>query len=242
MDKIYSRFRLPKIIYTPENNKKNKKVNQKYKNFLVLMIVAIIIAYATAINIINSINPMLERQSRVLARSTAAKLSNEASKEAMKDLTYQDLCIVDKDENGNVTMMKLNVTNVNKVTTQIALDIQNALNERTNNSFYIRIGSLTSSKLLAGRGPNIELRMLTAGDIQTNIRSDFTEAGINQTLHKIYMDIDCKISVLTPYKDTDEEVKTEVLLAEAVIVGKIPETYYNLNGLSKDDTMNLMGN
>lgn len=240
MDKIYSRFRLPTIIYNnPNNNNKNKYFN-KYKNFIVWIIATIIIAYITAIQIINSINPMLERQSRIMARSTAAKLSNEASKEAMKDLTYQDLCIVDKDENGNVTMMRLDVSNVNKVTTQIALDIQNNLNDRATSSIYIKIGSLTSSKLLAGRGPTIELRMVTAGDIQTNIRSDFTEAGINQTLHKIYMDIDCKISVLTPYKDTDEEVKTEVLLAEAVIVGKIPETYYNLKGLQDSDSLNLI--
>ncbi len=232
MDKVYSRFRLPKIIH--------KDKNKKYKNFLIYMICTIIIAYITAINIISSINPMLERQSRIMSRSTAAKLSNEATKEAMKDLTYQDLCLVDKDENGNVTMMKLNVANVNKVTTQIALNIQNSLNERANSSFYVKLGSLTSSKLLAGRGPTIELRMVTAGDIQTNIRSDFSEAGINQTLHKIYMDIDCKVSVLTPYKDTDEEVKNEVLLAEAIIVGKIPETYYNLKGLQSSDSLNLM--
>lgn len=86
----------------------------------------------------------------------------------------------------------------------------------------------------------MEIIIETAGDIETNIKSEFSDAGINQTLHRIYIEVSCHVGILTAYKNTDEEINTQVLLAEAVIVGNIPDSYYNLNGLSQSDTMNMM--
>lgn len=86
----------------------------------------------------------------------------------------------------------------------------------------------------------MEIIIETAGDIETNIKSEFSDAGINQTLHRIYIEVNCHVGILTAYKNTDEEINTQVLLAEAVIVGNIPDSYYNLNGLSQSDTMNMM--
>lgn len=137
-------------------------------------------------------------------------------------------------------MMNLNVTNVNKICTDISILLQESLDNKNNTRFNVKLGSLTGSKLLIGRGPNVEIIMETAGDIETNIKSEFLSAGINQTLHKIYIDIKCNINLLTAYKDTKEEVNVQVLLAEAVIVGNIPESYYNFNGITADDTMNMM--
>ena len=136
--------------------------------------------------------------------------------------------------------MNLNVTNVNKICTDISILLQESLDNKNNTRFNVKLGSLTGSKLLIGRGPNVEIIMETAGDIETNIKSEFLSAGINQTLHKIYIDIKCNINLLTAYKDTKEEVNVQVLLAEAVIVGNIPESYYNFNGITADDTMNMM--
>lgn len=137
-------------------------------------------------------------------------------------------------------MMNLNVSNVNKICTDISILLQESLDNKNNTRFNVRLGSLTGSKLLIGRGPNVEIIMETAGDIETNIESEFLSAGINQTLHKIYIDIRCHINLLTAYKDTKEEVSVQVLLAEAVIVGNIPDAYYNFNGITPDDTMNMM--
>lgn len=86
----------------------------------------------------------------------------------------------------------------------------------------------------------MEIIIETAGDIETNIKSEFSSAGINQTLHRIYIEINCHVGILTVYKNADEDISTQVLLAEAVIVGNIPDSYYNLNGVSSGDTMNVM--
>ena len=68
----------------------------------------------------------------------------------------------------------------------------------------------------------------SSGDLE----SEFTSQGINQTLHRIYVDVSCNVKVLTPFKDIERNITNRVLLAENVIVGNIPDTYYNLEGLN----------
>ena len=233
MDKIYSRFRIPRIVGI-------KKINNQ-KKFLIIIILIILMAYTTAIKIIDVINPMLESYARISARATATTLANDAVGTSMKNYSYNDLCQVEKDEEGNIKLLKLNVINVNKISSDIALQVQNQLNENLKSSFDIRLGTLTANRFFAGKGPVIKIKMETVGDIQTNIKSEFTSAGINQTLHRIYIDIACDINILTPYKDTNEKINMQVLLAEAVIVGNIPETYYDLDGLNQSDSLNMIG-
>ena len=199
-----------------------------------------IIGYFTAVTIIKAITPIIERQCRVISRSTASKFANEACNEAMQKLSYEDLCTIDRDKDGRIRLIKMNVVNVNKLNSEIALNIQNKLNDTTSSKFYIRLGSFTGSKLLSGRGPNVEVRMSTIGDVTTNIKSEFEETGINQTMHRIYIDINCNVSLLTPFKDVDEQITSQVLLSETRISGDIPDSYYDLEGMSPEDTMNMM--
>ena len=86
--------------------------------------------------------------------------------------------------------------------------------------------------MLSGRGPGVKIRISSIGNIETNLNSEFTSQGINQTLHRIYVDISCNVKVLTPFKDIKRKITNKVLLAENVIVGNIPDTYYNLEGLN----------
>lgn len=202
--------------------------------------IIMIIGYYTSITIIKAITPIIERQCRVIAKSTASKYANQACNEAMKNIEYDDLCTIDKDVEGRIRLIKLNVVNVNKLNSEIALKVQEKLNDTTSSKFYIRFGSFTGSKLLSGRGPNVEVRMSTIGAVTTDIKSEFEETGINQTLHKIYIDINCNVSLLSPFKDIDEQITAQVLLSETVISGDIPQSYYDLEGMSPEDTMNMM--
>lgn len=86
--------------------------------------------------------------------------------------------------------------------------------------------------MLSGRGPGVKIRISSIGNIETNLNSEFTSQGINQTLHRIYVDINYNVKVLTPFKDIERKITNKVLLAENVIVGNIPDTYYNLEGLN----------
>lgn len=93
-------------------------------------------------------------------------------------------------------------------------------------------GSFTGFKLLAGRGPGIKIRISTIGEVETDLRSEFTSQGINQTLHRVYLQVKCNINILTPFDNISRQIINQVLLMENVIVGNIPNTYYNLEGIN----------
>lgn len=93
-------------------------------------------------------------------------------------------------------------------------------------------GSFTGFKLLAGRGPDVKITISSKGDVETDLRSEFASQGINQTLHRVYLQVKCHINILTPFDNISQEITNQVLLMENVIVGNIPNTYYNLEGIN----------
>ena len=101
-------------------------------------------------------------------------------------------------------------------------------------------GSFTGVKLLAGRGTGVDIVISSIGNVETDLRSEFTDQGINQTLHRVYLQVDCEVSILTPFKDLDKKISNQVLLLENVIVGQIPNTYYNIQGTSQEQAMEFV--
>ena len=137
-------------------------------------------------------------------------------------------------------MISANVISINEIISDIPIKIQDELNKVENSKFNISLGSFTGSRLLSGRGPQIEIKMSTIGNLDTDLRSEFTQAGINQTLHKIYLQVDCQVVILTPFDTIEEKIANQVLLAEAIIVGTTPDTYYNFEGLPEGDALEII--
>jgi sporulation protein YunB len=136
---------------------------------------------------------------------------------------------------GNISTISTNVVTVNGIISDIALKIQEELEKEENNSINVRLGSLTGAKIFAGRGPNIKIKIETSGSIDTELKSEFETAGINQTLHRLYLQIDCNVIILTPFKTIEDKIVNQVLLSEAVIVGTTPSTYYNVEITDKNE-------
>ena len=85
-------------------------------------------------------------------------------------------------------------------------------------------------------GYNIPIKVSTIGNVETELKSEFVEKGINQTLHRVYLQVDTEVNILTPYNTISEEIKNQILIAENVIIGNIPQTYYNINGTNLDQS------
>jgi len=101
-------------------------------------------------------------------------------------------------------------------------------------------GSFTGFKLLAGKGPGVPIRISTIGNVETDLRSEFSAQGINQTLHRVYLQVVCEVSILTPYDNITEKIVNQVLIAENVIIGRIPNTYYNLEGIDNKSAIEVI--
>lgn len=240
MDKIYSRRRMcfPKLEMIGYQGKAPIQKKQKLK--IVKIIGILLIAMLTAKFVIQSISPMLDKQCMNMAKSIATKVSNEQATAVMAKYKYDDLCSITKDTNGNITMISANIIPINEIISDIAVKIQEELNKTENGTFGIKMGSMTGSRLFSGRGPTIEIKMTTIGNLDTDLKSEFTSAGINQTLHKIYLQVECQVAVLTPFHTIEETIKNQVLLEEVVIVGTTPNTYYNFEGISKENVLEVI--
>lgn len=244
MDKIYSRNRMtfPKKI--PRRNgffsKSNLPENNRKKRKIITIVAVLIIAFMVAKIGLEAIYPIFETQCETRAMAIATMVSNEQATAVMANYRYQDLCSITKDEKGNITMIKSNIIPINEIISDVAVRIQRKLDQEDTASFSIRLGSFTGSKFLSGLGPKIHFKMDSAGTVETELRSKFSSAGINQTLHQIYLQVTCKVNILTPFSSIEKEIVNQVLLAEAVIVGTVPNTYYNLEGMSKDNAVDII--
>ena len=130
-------------------------------------------------------------------------------------------------------MINANILTIDNITSNISSFIQKDLEENGRSKVKLSIGSFTGIKMLSGAGPDIPIKISSVGNVNTDIKSEFTSQGINQTIHRIYMEIICEVSVLTPFNTISQEVYNKILLAENVIIGQIPSTYYNFNGIEK---------
>ena len=235
MDKIYTRnrFRLPKFSL-----KLNGKNNKRRK--MVRMIAILVIAFTFAYFIIQAIQPIMEKQCISMAKSIATKISNAEATKVMANYEYDDLLNITKDSEGNIKMVGTNIITVNEIISDIPIRVQEEMEKSENNTFQIRLGSFLGSNLFAGRGPNVEIKMEIAGHLDTNLKSEFIDAGINQTLHRIYLELICDVIILTPFETMEEQIVNQVLLAEGVIVGEVPSSYYNLEGMTVKDTLEVI--
>lgn len=238
-EKIYSRKRImiPRVQYYKTNNtNKNYKKQKSIIKILIIFIIEILVAR----NIINAINPIIDTQCVNQAKNIATIITNEQSSIVMEKYKYEDLATVIKDDNGKIQMVKLNIIPVNEIISDVAIRVQNELNNVETADMGIRLGSFSGSKLLSYFGPKINIKISCIGNVETDLKSEFKSVGINQTLHQVYLDIDCEVMILTPYNTKNEKIKNQVLIAESIIVGEIPNTYYNLDGVDSSSAMKII--
>ena len=147
---------------------------------------------------------------------------------------YDDLFSVVRDDAGNIEMVQANSPEINMVAREIAGLAQANLDALDLKEISIPIGTFTGLALLTGLGPDVTISVMPIGSALCDFVSYFIAAGINQTLHKIYIDVHAEISIITPLDEPTITVKAEVLVAENLIVGEVPEFYFG--GSSRSST------
>lgn len=163
-------------------------------------------------------------------KSKALEIINkEILKEFSKQFNYDDVIHAEKDNSGNITMIKADTLKLNKIACDVAVNSQEKLNSIGTKGIKIPMGYIFKNNILAYLGPNITVKMEPIGSIEAKYISNFESAGINQTRHRIYVKVITDIKVIAPFKNSSITVSNEVPIAETIIVGKIPETSISLD-------------
>ena len=126
-------------------------------------------------------------------------------------------------------MLQTNTKNVNKIISDIPVNIINKFQEKNTSDIFIYLGSALGLKLFSAQGPKIHIKIANIGNVDTKLVSEFASQGINQTLHRVYLNLSCEVTILTPYNTIKQTIENQVLIAESVIVGTVPDSYYDIN-------------
>ncbi len=173
----------------------------------------------------------LKRVSGDMALSDASDLItarvNDKINEKMSEgqYSYDYFVSLQKDKDGNVTAISANMARINTLSSEILQDVI-ASTDSGELDIALPVGNLMGSNLLLGRGPKIPVRVLMLTSSYSDLKSELISAGINQTKHQLVLEIRVQIDVLMPWAVRSTEVVTEVIIAETVLVGKVPEAYY----------------
>lgn len=226
--KIYSRPRLNLAFL--KNTPKSHKSRRKIKNIMPVVSI-FLVAIITCFSIWNFVNPIFETLCKDKAKSVATMITNEETTKIIEKYNYDTFFTIQKDEKGSIQIINANVLRINQVTSDIAVAIQKALDNNEKNKIYIHSGAITGIRFLSGTGPRIPLKIASVGNIDTDLRSEFISQGVNQTLHRVYLNVKTNVSILSSFKTIESSIENQVLIAEHVIIGEIPSNYYNFNGM-----------
>jgi len=174
-----------------------------------------------------TILPYMASVSEYKARSVINVLINDAVQNAfLSGVFYDELVTVSKNQYGEIEAITTNAREVNILSSRIASDIQKKLNSKEKVLVKVPLGSLLGKTILYNTGPGIYLYITQNGAIETNFISEFTEAGINQTKHRLLLEIKTDIMIKTAFIKNTCNIVTTVPIAETIIVGKVPAIYY----------------
>lgn len=165
-------------------------------------------------------------------RNTTSDLINDAIDRQIAggDIQYDRIVYFEKDLNGRITALKTNMIEVNRLKTAILNLINDEILALDTSDLGIPIGSLIIPEFLSGKGPEIPVKILSIRNSDASFTSDFSEAGINQTLQQLNMHVSVDVAVLVLGKTNYFTVESQVVVAETIIVGQVPDTYLQTGG------------
>jgi sporulation protein YunB len=172
------------------------------------------------------IRPTLRNLAEAKARVTATQAINEAIRSNIcPDIQYQNLIKIQLNSEGKVALIQPNTGEINRIASEATLAVQKRLQDLPKVVIKIPIGQVMGSKIMAGFGPDIAVKVLPIGFVESMINDRFDLAGINQVRHRIYVTIKAVVKMVVPLINQEVQVSTDIPLAEAVIMGDVPNVY-----------------
>ena len=200
--------------------------------FLQLIAVLLILLSALFFSLRSKYRLVIEDLAQTQVKNTTSDLTNDAiSKQiAEGDIRYDRIVFFEKDLEGRITALKTNMSEVNRLKTDILNIINDEILALDHSDIGIPLGSLFFPELLSGKGPAIPVHILSIRNSDANFVSHFSQAGINQTLHRLNMEVSIDVAVLVLGQTSSFTTSSEVVVAETIIVGDVPQTYLQTGG------------
>ncbi len=201
-----------------------RRRKRRVKLILVLLLVLIVI-----------LSVLFRDKFRVITRDLAITQAKNQTSDLINDaisrqiaegeIQYDRLVYFEKDLEGRITALKTNMPEMNRLKTEILNLINNEILALDTHDIGIPLGSIILPEMFSGKGPTLPVQVISISNSDGSFYSNFSAAGINQTLHQLVMSISVDVTVLVLNKTESFNIASQVVVAETVIVGVVPETF-----------------
>ena len=198
---------------------------------IIVVIIAIFLIFNSILYFFNkNILPAALAMGEENLRREATTIINETALDIYsKDFDYNNMIIIEKDNDGNITLLRADTVKLNYLASKLILASNKKIGELEEVGMKIPLGYLTKNLVFYNMGPKINIKMSQIGNITSSYESVFESAGINQTRHKIYLNVNMQMKIIVPLNSKAVDISCQIPISETIIVGKIPNTAIELN-------------
>ena len=214
--------------------KKNRNKLKRKRFILVFFILIILLIYYFAV-----VSPVVKTYSAQETKAVTEKAINLAVSNVInRTLSYDSLIDINYSQTGEIVSFSANQYEINTITREIVKETQYQMNSLGQSGLKINLGTFSGIPFLIGHGPQVHLNLVPIGVVSSKFDSEFNSVGINMTKHTLFLYINVHVNIVLAIQSYDIYTTNQVLLAESIIVGKVPEVY--LNGGSLGKSLNLI--
>ncbi len=205
-----------------------RRLRRMIRLLLILVLAAVLLFLMFRSRYRGIIQELAETQ----VKNTTSDLTNDAIAKQIAQgvIQYDRIVYFEKDLDGRITALKTNMSEINRLKTDILNIINDEILALDTSDIGIPLGSLFLPEFLSGRGPAIPVHILSIRNSDATFSSSFSQAGINQTLHQLTMVVSVDVAVLVLGETDSFTINSEVVVAQTVIVGDVPNTFLNTGG------------
>ena len=180
----------------------------------------------------HSLEPAIEALASAQAADEASDLITEAitAQMELEDISYDGIIALEKDAQGQLLALRTDMNQLNRLRNETLAIINRRILDDDETTLGVPLGSVLLPALFSGKGPRLPVRVLTVSNADAEFRSSFQAAGINQTLHRITMQVAMNVTLLTPAGTHTVRVDSGVVVAETILLGRVPSTLIHTEG------------
>lgn len=202
-----------------------KRKSHKYLLFILVIIVVFVVFNIILVFFDRKVMPAVIKIAEIMANSQTVDIINEESIKILNnDFNYDEMMKIQKDNEGNIILIQADTAKLNSIAAKLSTNCNNAFRDMDKSTIKVPLGWMSDRSIFYNLGPNMKVTIEPVGNISTSYESKFESAGINQTRHKIYLNISAKVRLKLPMNNDDIDVTTQIPVSDTIIVGKIPNT------------------
>lgn len=208
-----------------------RNVRKQRRRRLIVVLLSLFLITATILSwaawfLKTTVEPAMEEIGLMRARSLVTKMVNKAiNDQFQEEINAEDLLIHKLNEQGETILVQADTKAINLLITEISAELQEEYRNMKDDILSVPVGALLGSKIFSQTGPKVKMRVIPLSVSGMDFKTEFETQGINQTKYKVYIKLKSQVKVLAPFSSSTMDTTSTILIAEAVILGNVPDSY-----------------